>query len=279
MEMIDAHQHVWMVSERHYGWIGKDTVLYSDFGPERAAAELRASNVTGSILVQVADDYEDTLYMLNVAARFDFVKGVVGWLPLDRPGEAEAAANLYVKSGTIKGVRALTHDYEDDRWLLRPSVASGIRVVADHKLTLDICCTTPRHLENVSIIAAQFPELRIVIDHLGKPNIAQAQWEPWAGLMTQAAEHPNVYVKLSGLCTVSTKRSWSGSAWQPYINHVIRSFSSRRVMLGSDWPVLLLNGEYGRVWQTQLEAISNLEGDSHADIAFRTASRFYSLDS
>ena len=67
-ELIDTHQHLWVMSERAYSWIEPAYgPLYDDFTPERLAPEIPASGVTGSVLVQAADTYDDTFYMLDVA--------------------------------------------------------------------------------------------------------------------------------------------------------------------------------------------------------------------
>jgi L-fuconolactonase len=104
--MIDTHQHLWMMSERAYDWIVPAYgPLYADFGPEDVAEDVVAAGITGTVLVQAADTYEDTFYMMSVAKRHPNVKGVVAWAPLDRSAEAEAALDLYALSPVVKGVR------------------------------------------------------------------------------------------------------------------------------------------------------------------------------
>lgn len=276
--MIDTHQHLWMVSERPYSWIEENTILYDDFGPERILPALERSGVTGTVLVQAADTYEDTFYLISVAKKYEYVKGIVGWLPLDRPNEAEVAGNFYATTDVMKGVRALTHDYEDDKWITRPKVREGLAILQDLGLTLDICCFTSTHLENVAVVASEFPDLKIVIDHMAKPRILDNAWEPWARQMQISAERPNVFVKLSGLNTVSTPGNWTASSWQPYVDHIVANFGSKRIMLGSDWPVSLLNGDYEGVWKAQLDVISQLSDSEQMDITYRTADLFYSLN-
>ena len=74
------------MSERAYSWIEPAYgPLYDDFTPERLAPEIPASGVTSSVLVQAADTYDDTFYMLDVAGHSDFVQGIVGWVPFERP--------------------------------------------------------------------------------------------------------------------------------------------------------------------------------------------------
>ena len=49
-------------------------------------------------------------------------------------------------------------------------------------------------------------------------------------------------------------------------------------MLGSDWPVSLLNGDFAGVWQAQRAVIAGLSASEQDDIYFRSAAEFYSLD-
>ncbi|MCU1524082.1 MAG: hypothetical protein JWO18_976 [Microbacteriaceae bacterium] len=275
--MIDTHQHLWVLSERSYSWVTPETgPLYRDFRPEDVAAEIAAAGVTGTVLVQAADTYDDTVYMLSVAAQQNTVIGVVGWVPLDRPEEAAFALDLYAHFPALRGIRVLNHNYADPSWLLRDDVHRGIELLAPRGLTLDVVSVLPEHLDSIEKLAGRHPQLTIVLDHLAKPDIAGHGWEPWATQMTDVAAHPNVVVKLSGLST-SSAEGWTYSDWQPYVDHVLTQFGSDRVMLGSDWPVSTLSGDFVGVWQAQREVIAGLPTDEQDDILFRTAERVYSL--
>lgn len=276
--VVDTHQHLWMLSERAYDWIVPAYgPLYADFGPEDVASDAAAAGITGTVLVQAADTYEDTFYMLSVAAREERVKGVVGWVPLDRPAEAAAALDLYALSPWIKGVRALTHTYDDENWILRDDVTASISLLASWGLALDYVCATPGHLALVPELARRHPQLKIVIDHLAKPDIKGKAWEPWASQITAAAAEANVYVKISGLNTASDAE-WTAADWQPYVDHALEQFGAERVMLGSDWPVLILAGDFARVWTAQREVISSRSDAEQDAILFGTASAFYALE-
>jgi L-fuconolactonase len=107
-QMIDTHQHLWKPSERRYEWLAAaGAPLNADFGPEDVEADIAAAGITGTVLVQAADTYEDTFYMLSVASRLPVVRGVVGWVPLDRAVEAEAALDAYAATA-VHGIRVLT---------------------------------------------------------------------------------------------------------------------------------------------------------------------------
>lgn len=276
-QMIDTHQHLWKPSERRYEWLDAAGLpLNADFGPEDVAAEVAAAGITTTVLVQAADSYEDTFYMLSVAARVPVVRGVVAWAPLDRAAEAEAALDLYVASPVVRGIRVLNHNYADPRWLLRRDVDAALRLLAPRGLALDVVSVLPEHLVMLAELAQRHPELTIVLDHLAKPDIAGKGWEPWATLIADVAARPNVSVKLSGLNTASAP-GWTFSDWLPYVDHAVEHFGSERIMLGSDWPVSTLAGDFAGAWKAQREVIAHLTHAQQDDILFRTAIRAYSL--
>ncbi len=282
-ELIDTHQHLWVMSERAYDWIEPAYgPLFDDFRPERLAPEIPASGVTGSVLVQAADTYEDTFYMLDVAHRSDFVRGIVAYVPLDRAHEASAALHLYVQDPLIKGIRNLTHNYadkkyeSDDKWILRPAVQETLSLVEKSGLSFDYVAVNAAHIENVPVLAKNFPNLKIVIDHLAKPDIRGKVWEPWATLMEAAAKYPNVYAKISGLNTASAP-DWTVADWQPYVDFIVATYGAERTMLGGDWPVIVLMNNYVDVWKAQVEVISGLSASDQEWIRHKSAKHFYNL--
>jgi L-fuconolactonase len=283
-ELIDTHQHLWVMSERAYSWIAPEYgPLYDDFTPERLAPEIPASGVTGSVLVQAGDTYEDTFYMLDVAANSDFVQGVVGWIPFDRPNEARAAIETFKKNPYFKGVRNLTHDYSnpkyesDDAWILRPAVLETLAMVEKAGLSFDYVSIKPEHTKNVVTLAKKFPNMKIVVDHFAKPPIAAKEMEPWASSMAEIAAFPNVYAKLSGLNTASDLANWKVSDWQPYVDFIVKTYGAQRVMMGGDWPVIVLGNNYAEIWQAQVEVISKFSEEEQLWMRHKTAKAFYKL--
>jgi L-fuconolactonase len=283
-ELIDAHQHLWVMSERAYNWIVPAYgPLYDDFTPERLAPEIPASGVTGSILVQAADTYDDTFYMLDVAAHSDFVQGVVGWVPFERPNESRTALETLSKNKYFKGVRNLSHDYSnpkyesDDAWITRPAVLETLAYVEKMGLSFDYVSVKPEHTKNIVTLAKKFPQLKIVVDHFAKPPIAAKEMEPWASSMAEIAAFPNVYAKLSGLNTASDLANWSVADWQPYVDFIVKTYGANRVMMGGDWPVIVLGNTYVEIWKAQVEVISGYSQEDQDWITHKTAKAFYNL--
>ena len=283
-EMIDTHQHLWVMSERAYSWIEPAYgPLYDDFTPERLAPEIPDSGVTNSVLVQAADTYDDTFYMLDVAHHSDFVIGVVGWVPFDRPNEARTALEVFAKDKYFKGVRNLSHDYSnpkyqsDDEWITRPAVLETLGHVEKLGLSFDYVSIKPEHTKNIVTLAQKFPKMKIVVDHFAKPPIAAKEMEPWASSMAEIAKYPNVYAKLSGLNTASDLANWSVADWQPYVDFIVQTYGANRVMMGGDWPVIVLGNTYAEVWKAQSEVISGYSADDQEWIRHKTAKAFYNL--
>jgi L-fuconolactonase len=275
---IDAHQHFWNLEKVKYPW------LVPAFGPiyrtiEAAELEplLKANGIDKTIIVQAMDSYEDTDYMLETAAQYDWVAGVVGWVPLNKPNEAAKKLEEYTKNPLFKGVRHLIHEEKDPNWVVQDEVIEGLKLLASLGLTFDVVAVLPEHLRHVSTLAARIPNLKIVIDHLAKPPIKAKQMEPWASLIKEAAAYPNVYAKLSGLNTAADWESWSSADIKPFIDYAFDIFGADRLLFGSDWPVSNLAGDYTKVW---VETNKALEGRSQAEIDAvlgGTATRFYGL--
>lgn len=275
--IVDAHQHLWMISERPYEWLTPEyEVLYRDYAQSDVQPELERFGIGGTILVQASDSYADTFFLASVAKTTAQIRGVVGWVPLDRPAEAIVALEAYAALPIIRGIRALTHGYQELDWIARSSVDQSLAAMAERGLTLDYVGTGPEHRAAILQVARAHPSLNIVLDHFTKPDIAGGEWEPWAEPMTELAKLPNVYAKVSGLNTLS-KPGWSPSDWKPYVHFMLEQFGSHRLMVGSDWPFARLNGEFDEVWLGLLEVLGELSPSDQDNIFYLTAEKFYRL--
>lgn len=275
--VIDAHQHFWDLGKVDYPWLTAELgSIHRTFDVADVEPQVAASPVDDVILVQAAGSYADTDAMIAIADRWERVVGIVGWLPLDHPAEAARALTRYRTDGRIVGIRHQIHDEADPDWILQDSVFEGLRMVEQAGLAYDVVAVLPRHLEHVPRLAAAFPNLQIVIDHLAKPAIAEQGWEPWASLLAAAAQAPNVTAKISGLDTAAGI-GYEASDLEPYIQHALDQFGADRLMFGSDWPVSTLAGGYARWWDVVADVLTPLTVDERSAIYADTAARVYGL--
>ncbi|MEV0797585.1 amidohydrolase family protein [Kribbella sp. NPDC050281] len=278
MTVIDAHQHFWNLDRVDYPWLTPDHgVIHRTWEEPDLEDRLDQAGVDHTVIVQSMDSFADTEYMIEVADRWPVIAAIVGWVPLDRPDEAAAALDLYAGDPRIVGIRHLIHEDPDPDWLQRAEVQEGLALLTQHDMTFDVVAVLPRHLEHVPSVSERHPGLRMVIDHLAKPPIADQGWEPWAGLLRAAAENPNVYVKLSGLNTAADWSTWTADDLRPYVEYSLDLFGPDRMMYGGDWPVSMLAGGYPKVWAETQRLLETLAPAERARILGGTATEFYRI--
>lgn len=274
--IVDAHQHFWNVETGGYPWLTPDLgVLYRTYTPDDLVPELAQAGVDATVLVQAANSYADTDAMLAQADAHDFIAGVVGWVPLTAPEEAAEALDRYQKHRKFVGVRHLIHDEPDPDWLLQEPVLESLGILAARNLTFDLVSLLPRHLDHAVTLAERHPALKIVIDHLSKPRIKERGWEPWAAQMAAAAAYPNVYAKVSGLVTEADHADWTVEDLRPYVEYAVETFGPDRLMIGSDWPVVLQAADYQTAWQVMSALLGATDREK---VLGGTAGRFYGFN-
>jgi L-fuconolactonase len=252
--------------------------LYRTYEPRELEPQLKTAVVDYTVLVQAANSYDDTNYMLRQADAFPWIIGVVGWVPLDNPREVAAILDRkYNKYPKFCGVRHLIHEEQDSNWLSRKLVIESLGLLAERGLTCDIVSVLPSQLKHVPKLAEKVPKLKFVIDHLSKPPIKDKGWNPWAKQMAECASYPNVYAKISGLNTAADWATWSAEDLKPYIDHAVDIFGAERLMFGSDWPVAVLAGDYQKVKTETERAIAHLTKSQRDAIWSKTAVSFYGL--
>ncbi|GAA1504452.1 L-fuconolactonase [Agromyces terreus] len=289
-EIIDAHQHVWNLERAEYAWLTPEAgVLHRTIEMREVLPEFAAAGVTGTVLVQAADNDDETDHMFEVAAQSaadgtPVVRGIVGYVPLHDPARAAERLAELRRRPLFCGVRNLIQDRSDPHWLRRPDVDESLGLLASAGVPFDVVGVLPEHLEAVLEISARHPQLDLVIDHLNKPPIGvddafgTGAWQPWASLIAAVAENPRVHAKVSGLyAATGDPAGWTVDAVRPVLDHALDAFGADRLMYGGDWPVSLIAGGYTRVWRGMSQLFDELGDAERADILLGTARRFYSL--
>lgn len=271
--MIDAHQHFWSLERGDYGWLTPEAGgLYRDFGPADLEQSLATHGIAATILVQAAPTVAETLSLLEIARQTPFVAGVVGWADLTASDAAAAIAEL-ARDPLLVGLRPMVQDLEDDDWLLRPDLAPAIAAMVRHGLVFD-ALVHPRHLPRLAGFVERYPELPVVLDHGGKPAIADGCLDPWRAGVAAIAAWPQVLCKVSGLATEAGP-GWNAATLKPYVDHLLGVFGSERLMWGSDWPVLTRAGRYEEWWAASAVLFAGLAPAARAALFGGNAAHFY----
>ena len=241
---IDAHHHLWTLARGDYGWLTPELApIYRDFRLPDLTPHLSTAGIEGTILVQAAPTEAETTFLLDIADNTELVRGVVGWTDFDAADgaarlEALAARNLLV------GLRPMVQDIADDDWLLGPVLTPLLVAMAGAGLVFD-ALVLPRHLPRLLRVIDGHPDLSFVLDHCGKPRLATGEIAVWQRDIALLAERPNIVCKLSGLVTEAAA-DWQVADLRRAVDHVVKCFGPRRLLWGSDWPVVNLAGGYER---------------------------------
>jgi L-fuconolactonase len=314
--VIDAHHHLWDLAAREHGWLmgGQPWATDDELAQLRRSFTLAdlaplaaAAGVTGTVVIQTADEPWETPDLLALAAGRDpytsqeapagsagpaapagsanpadsarpggLLAGVVGWTDLTSPAIADAIASLRALPGGefLRGIRHPVLMESDPDWLARPAVLRGLRALAAAGLSFDIVVLA--HQLPAAVTAAQsVPELAFVLDHLGNPPAVgqEAGNGAWAAAIGSLAALPNVTCKLSGAHSDPLR----ASDLRPYYETVLAAFGPDRLMFGSDWPVSTLTAPYSQVCDLYRELTADLSAAERDAIFDRTARRVYRL--
>ena len=273
---IDSHHHFWNYDPVEYSWMNEDMdVLKRDFGPSDLKKEINEAEIDGVVSVQASQSLGETDALLEHALAEEFVRGVVGWFPLAEDNVAEII-DPYADNALLKGVRHVVQDEPDDRFILGEAFNRGVSCLEEFGLVYDILIYERQLAPSIEFVD-RHPDLVFVLDHVAKPRIGDNVMEPWAALMKQMAERPNVSCKLSGMATEGNWENWTEEQLVSYMEVALDAFGPNRMMFGSDWPVALLAIDYQRWVGIVRQFISTLSEDEQAAVEGGTACRVYGL--
>lgn len=273
---IDAHQHFWNHDAVEHVWMTEEMgVLKRDLLPGDLLPLLEQSGFSGTVAVQARQNLRETEFLLELAETHDFIRGVVGWVDLKSP-DVEKELETYSRHPKLRGVRHVVHDEPDDRFMLLPKFLRGLGHLTRFGLTYDLLLF-PRHILVAAEVVKKFPDVRFVLDHIAKPSIGDRRVSPWDRDLRELASFPNVHCKLSGMVTEATWREWRYEDFVPYLDIVVDCFGTERLMIGSDWPVCTLSGDYQEVMQIVLDYVGQLSPYERDGILGRNAVEFYGI--
>lgn len=274
--IIDAHHHLWEYNERDYFWMtGSMTSLRRNFLADELEEAMRTSGVDATVAVQARQTLAETEWLLQLAERHCFIRGVVGWVPLIDP-QVEEQLERFARNPVLKSVRHVLHDEADDFYMLREDFNRGIGLLKRFNLAYDIL-VFERHLPQTITFVDRHPDQLFILDHIAKPLIREGKLSPWRENIAELGRRPNVYCKLSGLVTEADWKHWKADELRPYFDVVLTAFGPQRLLFGSDWPVVTLACGYRAWMDTAHEFICDLSQDEQQSILGGTAVAAYRL--
>lgn len=273
---IDSHQHFWKYNPQRHEWINDEmSVIQRDFLPSDLEPILKQNNIDGCVAVQADQSEAETDFLLELAEKNSFIKGVVGWVDLLADDVYESLEH-YAEFTKVKGFRHIVQGESDSEFMLRPKFKNGITELGAYDFTYDILIYHFQ-LEQAINLVKLFPDQKFVIDHIAKPDIKSGEYTEWQINIKKIALHQNVYCKISGMVTEGEWQGWKTSDFKIYLDTVVKAFGTDRLMYGSDWPVCLVAGNYQEQLNIVQEYFSSFSTLEKKKIMGGNAVKFYQL--
>ena len=275
--VIDSHFHIFRRAETKQAgilaapFLQRD-VLWADY--RRAAA---GTGLEASVMVQV-NDFTDPLpeaeWVSSVAASEGGPAAIVAFAQLESPSAGDQVSSLRGLP-LVRGVRRNTQHEEDPLFCARPEYVAGARLLAEAGYSCDVCVKS-HQLEGVVRLAEACPELSIVLNHLGKPDLG-GDLSQWRRDLGRLARHQNVSCKVSVVVHTDADPPLTRSLAEPVVAAAVEAFGWERVLFGSNWPVAEAVVEYPR-WVDLVHQILAREAASELEKLFsENARRVYRL--
>ena len=273
---IDCHHHFWKYDPDELDWMGEGMdAIRRDFFPEHLKPLLESIEFDGAVSVEARQTLEENDYLLELSEKHEIVKGVVGWVDLKSP-EVRNQLERYAGHPKFCGVRHVLMDEPDDNFMLNDAFVRGIGLLAEFKLTYDLLIRH-YHLPIALELVQQFPDQLFVIDHIGHPEISGKMMSPWREDIAELARFENVYCKLSGMVEQAEWYNWRPEDFTPYLDVVLELFGTERVMIGSNWPVCNLSGEFKSVMDIVINYIQQFPIGIRERILGGNCASFYGI--
>jgi L-fuconolactonase len=278
LALIDSHVHFWQPDRLRYAWLEGLPALNRPFLPADLPT-LPEAELVGLVFVQAdcdpAQGLDEARWVSELAQADPRIQGIVAFAPLESPDAARPVLEALRALPLVKGIRRLIQS-EAAGFAAQPNFIDGVQMLAEYGFSFDLCVRHWQLPETLTLVSA-CPNVRFVLDHLGKPNIAAAELDPWRAQLAALAQRENVWCKLSGLVTEAAP-GWQPADLAPYIEHALACFGAERLMFGSDWPVVNLAGDGGRWLSAARAALAGLDAAAQRAIFHDNARAFYRLD-
>jgi L-fuconolactonase len=225
--------------------------------------------------VQSYQSEEENVFQLSNAAQNDFVKGFVGWVDLQAENIEERLA-YYSSFKMMKGFRHVLQGESQRDLMLSPKFMNGISKLDKFGFSYDILIFQDQ-LQYISKFVAAFPNQKLVVDHIAKPNIKEKDIAEWRKGIEAVAKYENVYCKISGMVTEADWKHWKKDDFTAYLDIVVNAFGAKRIMYGSDWPVCLLAAGYDKQLSIVEDYFSSFSQQEQNLFFGENAIQFYNL--
>jgi len=281
LPIIDTHLHLWDTNNLPYTWLQNIPQLNQPHRLKDYNAATEGLDIRRMVFVQCEVDQQhyqqEAAWVSTLAQQDPRIAGLVPWAPLEK-GEAarDELEQLLQANPLTKGIRRIIEFEPDPQFCLKDGFVRGVRMLADFGLSFDLC-VQQQQLANAIELVRRCPNVRFILDHIGKPDIKDGTLDPWRRHIRELSQMDHVWCKISGLVNEADWTHWTADDLQPYLDYVFECFGAGRTMFGGDWPVVTLASDYRRWVRTLDEATRGFSADERRRLFHDNAVTCYRL--
>ncbi|HUE75696.1 MAG TPA: amidohydrolase family protein [Chloroflexota bacterium] len=232
--IVDTHVHVWELDESHRPAADARVSGPSEAAPvEWLLEDMAAFDVDHCVLVQSSAFGWDNTYMVECLERYPGRFRAIGLVDPLHPDNAQHLRD-WMKKG-LSGFR-LHPLYYPDRpvWIDAPEHDALWSTAADTGAILQFHML-PEHAAPLARMIARHPTVRVIVDHLGKPDVTEAAPYPAFDPVLRLADFPLVWVKI-GDYQIASRQAFPWRDTEPFVAKLRATFGARRMIWGTGYP-------------------------------------------
>lgn len=276
-QIVDIHPHIISDDETRYPpapLFGKR----SEWSKERPTtvdtliAAMDAAGVAKAAVVHSSTTYGfDNSYVVDGCNQYADRLVAVGSVDVLQP-DAPQRIRAWVERG-LAGLRLFTggstKDFDPSE-LDDPRAFPAWELCAELGLTMCIQ-TGPVGLPQVTALARRFPQVRIILDHLGRPEVADGVPYAKARSLFDLAALENIYLKLTPRIFGDVQKEQASA--ETFFPHVVEAFGAGRMAWGSNFPTS--PGTLAEILATARQGLACLNEEQRVWIFGKTAQKLY----
>jgi L-fuconolactonase len=285
--IVDTHLHVWDPARLRYSAFENHPLFSKPYHVEDYARDLGDVEVEAMVFLECYADFdaeggqylEEVRFVEDEAARDPRIRAIVPMAPLEKgDGARDVLDVMRAEHPAVRGIRRIVEFDADPRALtLSDGFVRGVNLLEEYGYHFEINVNHTQ-MDIVREFVRRVPDVPMILDHCGKPGIAQGAIAQYREDVAELSRHPNLWIKLSDLPAAADHESWTEADLRPYIDATFEAFGADRVIYAGDWPICLQATSLPR-WVEVLDRA--LSGLSRADLRkfYRdNANAFYRLE-
>jgi L-fuconolactonase len=284
--IIDTHLHIWDFNQLNYSAFKGHPLFGRSYQIEDYQRDCGDLDIEAMVFLECYADFsstngqyiEEIKFVEESSKRDPRIRGIVPMAPVEWGARVETILEeMRDNHPTVKGIRRIVEFDKDPRALaLSGNFIEGVNRLAKFGYHFEINVNHTQ-MDIVKDFVKMVPEVRMILDHCGKPGIVEGAIEQYQNDVAELSKHPNLWIKLSDLPVEADHNSWTEDDLRPYIDATIESFGFNRTIYAGDYPICLQATTLPRWVEVLDEALSGCSQEELWNFYRENANKFYNL--